>query len=777
MAIDGKRSLPPKIEAMRARKRLKLNAQRDASTHPQLLEDGPERPHVNLDELVWKEVPLPDRMDDYEGFFGLEEIDGVDVIRNGHSGKVQYSTKRISATSSKQVQSTEPDIQMPQAYTTADDWLGFNEAAKSGSVSLSTNTAARIEEQPASILKKVPPPTSSNGENGCRLLDFNMLEEETESGGTDVSAWRDLNLSSDIMVALSRLSFSVPTTIQRETIPAILQGQDVIGKASTGSGKTLAFGLPVIDCYLERQLKSNQKHLSGLFALILSPTRELAHQLEKHLVAVTAVLPNDGPSIACLTGGLSIQKQQRLLRDADIIIATPGRLWELIGTESGLSKALKSTRFLVIDEADRLLSEGHFKEVEHILNVLDREDDEMNDVGTLNTGIDNRRTSESQQRPTRQTLVFSATFDKSLQTRLSGRPKLGDDVLSTSRSMEYLMSKVNFNGTPQLIDVNPVRQLASGLREGLIECGGLERDLYLYSILLHHPKERIMVFANSISAVRRLTPFLQNLDLPALALHSGMPQKARLRSVERLAKASAQHDGAILVATDVAARGLDIPDVQLVVHYDFPRAANVYIHRSGRTARAGNTGSSIIMCFPEVANDVRKLIAGTHALFDTAHGLSTSKAKKQAFFVRTMDPDRKLVARLKPRVTLAKRLADVVIAKEKRHKEEDFLHAAAEELGVDYDSDEFQKEPPGRSGRGSGRRQKEKLAQAVSKAEAAGLRAELRRLLDTRVNAGVSEKYITSGKVDVADLLAQQENGSKTGEFVGTSSGFRLDAL
>ena len=220
--------------------------------------------------------------------------------------------------------------------------------------------------------------------------------------------------------------------------------------------------------------------------------------------------------------------------------------------------------------------------------------------------------------------------------------------------------------TLRFVDANPINQLASGLKEGLIECTGPEKDLYLYALLLLHCKARALVFCNSIDAVRRITPLLQNLDLPAVALHSGMVQKARLRSVERFTQAS--NKSSVLVATDVAARGLDIPNVQLVIHYHLPRAADTYVHRSGRTARAGQPGSSILICGPEEVAGVRRLVAKVHAQSAAAHQ-SASDAAKQGYYIRTLDIDRRIVSRLKPRATLAKKIADTTIAKEKSHKQ------------------------------------------------------------------------------------------------------------
>jgi len=211
-----------------------------------------------------------------------------------------------------------------------------------------------------------------------------------------------------------------------------------------------------------------------------------------------------------------------------------------------------------------------------------------------------------------------------------------------------------------------------------------------------------------------------------------MAQKARMKSIERFSSKPS-----ILVATDVAARGLDISGVQLVVHYHVPRAADMYVHRSGRTARANMTGSSILICAPEESQGVRRLIAKTQG------------------YLRTVDLDRKVVARLKPRVVLAKKIADSALAKEK--KGDDELKKMAEELGVDYDSEEFEK-----GGKGSGRKKKEKEARAMTKGEVGALRAELNALLSHRVNVGVSERYLTG--VDVNELL-------KGGDWLGKVEG------
>lgn len=241
-----------------------------------------------------------------------------------------------------------------------------------------------------------------------------------------------------------------------------------------------------------------------------------------------------------------------------------------------------------------------------------------------------------------------------------------------------------------------------------------------------------------------------------------MPQKARIRSIERFSSPSSP--SSILIATDVAARGLDIPSVQLVIHYHLPRAADMYVHRSGRTARASNAGSSIIICAPEEVLGVRRLVVKVHAR-------NNEEDDGNKFFMRTIELDRRIVARLKPRVTLSKKISDASLAKEKQNHNENWLRTAAEDLGVNYESDELDASAFGQKGRGQGRKQAEKESRALSKGELGSLKAELRQLLSQRVNVGVSERYLTAGMVDIDELLS----GVKSNEFLGRSDkGFDL---
>jgi ATP-dependent RNA helicase DDX24/MAK5 len=784
---------------------------------------------IRLDDLGWNQVSMPDRLEDFEGFYGLEEIEDVHVVKDAVTGNLSFETtktdEQIEQDIEKAWQREEEEAKFLEKITfggepkngedvveeetapvedtteaaqdeDADSWGGFSDDDVAQNGDEQSEDVQMVEEDAPPTPNGVLSTTKADGDGEAEPKKMNKREraaekkrlaalakktkndddnddDEVSEGETfgpgafdilanraddeddevDVSAWEELELSTKILESLAKLRFSKPTTIQASTIPEIMAGRDVIGKASTGSGKTLAFGIPIIESYLASKSKSKDVKDKVPLALIIAPTRELAHQITAHLTALCAKGAFEAPLIASVTGGLAVQKQRRQLEKADIIVGTPGRLWEVISTGHGLLEKVKQIRFLVVDEADRLLSQGNYKELGEILKILEKD-----------APAEGEAEAEETTEVERQTLVFSATFQKGLQQKLAGKAKGGsDNLMSKQQSMEYLLKKINFREEkPKFIDANPSSQMASKLKEGLIECAGTEKDLYLYSLLMFYPKKRALIFTNSISAVRRLTPFLQNLALPALPLHSSMAQKARLRSIERFK----ERPGSILVATDVAARGLDIPKVELVIHYHLPRAADTYVHRSGRTARAEASGSSILICAPEEVGGVRRLIAKVHARADEA-----PKSKKTAYFIRTLDIDRRIVACLKPRASISKKLADTVIAKEKKHSEDDTLRQAAEDLGVDYDSEEFEKEARGKKGRGTGRKKKEKEASEMTKGEQQALRAELRGLLSQRINTGVSARYLTSGGIDVDALMAGEGNM----EFLGNVDGLGFD--
>ncbi|KAK1573883.1 DEAD/DEAH box helicase [Colletotrichum navitas] len=750
---------------------------------------------VPASALPWKKVEVPEMFDDAEGFYGLEVIEGVDVVKDGdnvqfvaaipsgdekdhadaefqgfsdsepapaRSEPVKETPKTSAKVESKKTKNEKKAARTEQQQPRDDKPAEKTDDAADAAESPPEQPKSKNQKKKEKKEKKARPnPDDAKLESsGFAALD----EVQDADEDLDMTPWVDLGLSPALVSAIAKLKFAKPTKIQSSTIPDILAGHDVIGKASTGSGKTLAFSIPIVEDWLDKydgdgslDGERPSKPENTPFALVLSPTRELAHQITNHIKNLCAGLLN-APFVCSVTGGLSVFKQQRQLAKADIVIATPGRLWEVISGSRELLAGFKKIRYLVVDEADRLLSEGHFKEAGEILDALDRE--VTNEDGDDEDEDDDNEKGLS----ARQTLVFSATFHQGLQQKLAGKGKWG--LMSEKESMEYLLKKLNFREEkPKFIDVNPAKQMAAGLKEGLIECGAMEKDLYLYTVLLLNPNRRTLVFTNSISAVRRLAPFLQNLNINATALHSQMAQKARLRSVERFT-ASKPNTTAVLIATDVAARGLDIPGIDQVVHYHVPRAADMYVHRSGRTARAERTGLSIILCGPDEVVPTRRLAAKVHA------GQQQDQAAgKKKYLMRTIDIDRRIASRLKPRVDLAKKLTDATLAKEKGTKDEDWVRAAADELGVEYDSDELDRAGSW-TGRGSQRKKKQQEDKNMSKAEMAAMRAQLRDLLSRRVNAGVSEKYITAGTLDVDELLR-----GGAGDFLGKVDGLDMDDL
>ncbi|KAL7276490.1 ATP-dependent RNA helicase [Rhizina undulata] len=739
-------------------------------------EVGKKKKGVSIDELEWREVAMPDRLDDVEGFFGLEEVDGVEVS-GVEEGRIEYCVverkigKKGKGAGGKKEKEEETEKGEEGGEEGGEEWTGFGSDEEDGGVKVveekKTKPAKKEPKKkdpkkkqpsPAGILK---PSSNPNTNSFAALLD--------EDNDVSLPAWNDLSLSTPTLRALQTLNFTAPTKIQSSAIPHILAGHDLIGKASTGSGKTLAFGIPILEYYLSQQelrspsLEEKSEDEKSPIALVLSPTRELAHQLHQHITDLAAFVPEF--RVVTLTGGLSLQKQLRQLGEgggADVVIATPGRLWEVVSEGTGwIQKFRRGLKFLVVDEADRLLQEGHFKEVEEVLNLLGRSEEE--DENDSSDEDSDAKKKPQKKKVERQTLVFSATFHKGLQQKLSskgGKKALrGGDLMGEKESMAYLLKKLRFReSAPQFIDVNPINQLADRLKEGIIECGAMEKDLYLYYLLLRYPS-RTLIFTNSISSVKRLAPMLSELQLPAYPLHSNMIQKARLRNLERFDSKENAHT--ILIATDVAARGLDIKNVEMVIHYHLPRTADMYVHRSGRTARGVEArGVSVLLCAPEEISGVRRLVGKVH---EEDGNIGAGK-----YLMRSFDVDRKLATRLKRRVELAKKIADSGIEKQRKGHEDEWLKKAADELGVEYDSEEFE--------RGLGKKGKRKESETPRAGDLKSWRGELKALLATRVNSGFSERYLTAGSVNLAQALV--DGGVKMHEaFLGLEMRSAVDEV
>lgn len=360
-----------------------------------------------------------------------------------------------------------------------------------------------------------------------------------------------LGLSPKVLDAITAAGFTAPTPIQAQGIPPALEGKDVLGLAQTGSGKTAAFTLPML-CKLERGRARARMPRS----LIIEPTRELAAQVHEALETLGA---KHKLNVALLIGGVSFDEQDRKLsRGADVLIATPGRLLDHF--ERG-KLLLTGVEIFVVDEADRMLDMGFIPDLERICKLLPF---------------------------TRQTLFFSATMPPEIE-------RLTNTFLHNPVEVEVAKRSATAESITQNVMLAPrdFDQKRESLREVLRAQGD---DV-----------NNAIIFANRKTTVGILEKSLQSHGFNAAALHGDMDQHARLRTLTNF------RDGNItyLIASDVAARGLDIPDVSHVYNFDIPTHAEDYVHRIGRTGRAGRKGNSITLVQPDefkYLKDVEKLI-------------------------------------------------------------------------------------------------------------------------------------------------------------------------
>uniref|UniRef100_A0A7E4VX70 ATP-dependent RNA helicase n=1 Tax=Panagrellus redivivus TaxID=6233 RepID=A0A7E4VX70_PANRE len=388
----------------------------------------------------------------------------------------------------------------------------------------------------------------------------------------DMSAWDRFYLPPEIIKGLRSMKYTAPTEIQELTIPAaMLKRVDILGAAETGSGKTMAFAIPFASILVQDEPKE------GIRALILAPTRELANQIYHEVSKLVAFTPL---TVLPLFGGLCVQKQERLLkRKPAICIATPGRFWSLVESSEYLED-MSNLDFVIIDEMDRMVETGHFAELELILERIH--------------SIGNKRL---------QTLAFSATLSfVHVPVKRAGKVLA---PMSREQKIAQLVQLGGLRSNHKVIDLNASSTTPKTLVETRINCADLlDKDAKVYYLLKRYTG-RTLIFANSIDGARRLCNLLKTMDIepvPAL-LHAKMQQRARLKHLERFATTP----NAILIATDVAARGLDIKGIENVIHYQIPRTAEGYVHRSGRTARISNKGIAILMVDPLEVSYYRRI--------------------------------------------------------------------------------------------------------------------------------------------------------------------------
>ncbi|HEY1604243.1 MAG TPA: DEAD/DEAH box helicase [Allosphingosinicella sp.] len=371
-------------------------------------------------------------------------------------------------------------------------------------------------------------------------------------------SFADLGLSDELLRSVAEAGYSEPTPIQRQAIPSVLMNRDLIGIAQTGTGKTAGFVLPMIDILAQGRSRARMPR-----SLILEPTRELAAQVAENFEKYGK---HHKLSMALLIGGVSMGDQQKALqKGVDVLIATPGRLMDLFERGKIL---LTACNLLVIDEADRMLDMGFIPDIEQICSKLPAN---------------------------RQTLLFSATMPAPIK-------KLADKFLSNPKTIEV---------------ARPATANAS-IDQRLLRVDARRKRQVLEDRLRGHDVRTAIVFCNRKTTVRELARDLKRAGLSAGEIHGDMEQPERIRELDRF------KDGEIniLVASDVAARGLDIKDVSHIFNYDVPWHPDDYIHRIGRTGRAGRTGIAITLAAPADAEAIEAIEKLTGAQIRPVEGIA-----------------------------------------------------------------------------------------------------------------------------------------------------------
>ena len=351
--------------------------------------------------------------------------------------------------------------------------------------------------------------------------------------------FEDFGMDKRLIRAIEEMGFTTPTPIQEKCIPIVKQGKDVVGQSSTGSGKTAAFGLPILE---------NVEKGKGLQFVILTPTRELCLQVKDALSEFSKYL---GLHVAAIYGGTSMGRQIEELKSSEVMVGTPGRVLDHLQRHT---IKMGFVKWLVLDEADRMLDMGFIDDVEKITSTMPKE---------------------------RQTLLFSATIPNEIRQIINKHLK----------NPEYIK-------TESYIDKSHLHQVYYKLKQE-------DKFSFLVHLLKTKSSGFALVFCSTRRHVDSITRNLLVQNVEAIAIHGGMPQNKRLNSLDKL-KRSSTH---VLVATDVAARGLDIKNITHIFNYDVPKTANEYIHRIGRTARAGAEGDAITFVTPMDKENFRRVLS------------------------------------------------------------------------------------------------------------------------------------------------------------------------
>jgi ATP-dependent RNA helicase RhlE len=354
----------------------------------------------------------------------------------------------------------------------------------------------------------------------------------------------DLNLIQPLLDSLNKSGYTTPSPIQQKAIPLILSGSDVMAAAQTGTGKTAGFSLPII----QKLSEGKRAGANSARCLILTPTRELAEQVHQSVQKYAA---NLSLKSVVVYGGVKINPQMlKLSRGTDVLVATPGRLLDLMEKNA---VGFKDLEFLVLDEADRMLDMGFLPSIKRILAKLPKK---------------------------RQTLLFSATFSESIK----------------ALSQQFMHN-------PQLIETETTNATATTVKQWIHPVDKKEKPALLSFLIGDHRWHQLLVFVRTRRGANRLSLALEKRGIKATAIHGGKSQGARNRALSEFKSGQVT----ALVATDVAARGIDIDQMPVVVNYDLPNVAEDYVHRIGRTGRAGEKGTAISLVSADEVEELRAI--------------------------------------------------------------------------------------------------------------------------------------------------------------------------
>jgi ATP-dependent RNA helicase RhlE len=352
--------------------------------------------------------------------------------------------------------------------------------------------------------------------------------------------FQSLGLSESLLKVIAEKQYSSPYPIQNQAIPAILAGKDVLGIAQTGSGKTASFVLPILELFQQKKVNRNL-HLK---VLILVPTRELAVQIAEVIGEFSKYLPNTVKHNAVF-GGVTLNQQMMTLKNTEILVATPGRLLELVSTQSiNLSKI----ETLVLDEADKMLDLGFQEEANQIFALLPNK---------------------------RQNILFSATLDT-----------------------ENQLIKETLLCNPIRIEIEAEAKNTDLIKQTAYQVAPDRKGPLLRYLIKTQDMQQVLVFVSSVRTADNLTDKLKKNGIEAMAIHSKKSQSARTEALNRFKKGKTK----VLVATDLASRGIDIQFLPFVINYELPRSPKDYVHRIGRTGRAESSGEAISLICPEDAH-------------------------------------------------------------------------------------------------------------------------------------------------------------------------------